>query len=142
MKICTFRSSYITRLTQMPSLAYCVVPASAPKIKDVWLQAWRSCARLIPKTASCRAACHLMAVLIERQKVDFSSISDTIDLVLSSVDLHGPADFCDSSAHLWVCVNRLRAQHQPALVQDTSAKTLQWLLARWRPGIIFCVFTL
>ena len=66
----------------------------------------------------------------------FADTSDTVDSILSSIDLYGPATFSDSATRFWGCVNRLRANHRPALVLETSNRTLQWLFSRWRPGII------
>ena len=78
----------------------------------------------------------MMGVLIDAGLIVYHDMSDNIDSMFSSIDLNGPAQFADSSVHLWLSMVHLRATHRPAMVQETSKRILQWLIARWKPGMI------
>ena len=89
------------------------------------------------KTATSRAACHMMALLLEKQLLSFSDVLNDIESIFSAVDLNGPAVFADSSVRLLVNVSRIRTRQKPATILETSKKLLQWLFSRWKPGGVY-----
>ena len=75
-----------------------------------------------------------MNILLQQEIVNFEDVADTVDFMLSSIDLNGPASFSDASASLWSSLIKCKARHTPALVYDTSERILRWLFNRWKPG--------
>ncbi|MCJ1401031.1 Serine/threonine-protein kinase tel1 [Xylographa trunciseda] len=110
--------------------------ASATSLRRFWLDAWQLTARNISTNLTCRAACHLMAIILERGLVGYADIVDIIDKMLSSVELNGPSTLCDSSVDLWKAVISIMAKQNPAAIQVTSERILRWLFVRWRPSQI------
>ena len=97
------------------------------------MQCWKLGARGITSLSVCRCACHLMIGLLQRNVIEYREVNDTMDSMLASVDLSGPALFCDSSARLWCALIQVKARHAPALVYQASQRILNWLIVRWRP---------
>ena len=102
-------------------------------LRDSWLQIWRLAARKITSEATCHAACHTMATILDQRLIDFVDVADLVEAMLSSVDLNGPAIFTDSSVALWCILINLRARVNPSLVHDTSERILRWMFVRWNP---------
>lgn len=107
--------------------------ARSPEIKPVWHRTWRLAARHITLSGTCRAACQLMAVVLNFELVRYNEISDVVDNVLSSVDLNGPAECVDSSSTLWSVLVLLRGREHVGTVSETSEHVIRWLCNRWSP---------
>lgn len=101
---------------------------------EFWLQTWQLAARYITSSITCRAACQLMAILLNKMHVQYAEVIRTIDLMITSVDLNGPTDCCDSACILWSIIMLLRGRDNVGIVFDTSEHILRWLCRRWRPS--------
>ncbi|MCJ1380039.1 Serine/threonine-protein kinase tel1 [Xylographa soralifera] len=110
--------------------------ASTTLLCKFWLDAWQLAARNVSSNLTCRAACHLMAIILDRGLVDYANIVDVIDKMFNSVELNGPSTFCDSAVDLWKAVINIMAKQNPAAMQITSERILRWLFIRWRPSQI------
>ncbi|MCJ1418869.1 Serine/threonine-protein kinase tel1 [Xylographa parallela] len=110
--------------------------ASTALLCRFWLDAWQVAARNVSSNLTCRAACHLMAIILDRGLVGHADIVDVIDKMFSSVELNGPSAFCDSAVDLWKAVINVMAKQNPAAMQTTSERVLRWLFIRWRPSQI------
>ncbi len=107
--------------------------ARTPNLIDFWLQIWRLVARHITSTATCRAACHLMAVLLDSGLVQYTDVADLVDSMIRSIDLNGPA-MCDASATtLWAILLVLRGRAHLGSVSESCDHVLSWLFNRWSP---------
>ena len=74
-----------------------------------------------------------MIGLLKRNAIEYREVNDTMDSMLASVDLSGPALFCDSSSRLWRSLLEMKARYAPALVYHASQRIVSWLIVRWRP---------
>ena len=114
--------------------------AGAAGFHPSWLQAWRISARHVTSSATCRAACHLMAGLLSHGLLQYPQVKDLAEGMLSSVDLDGPADAVDSTVHFWAAVAALRATDNLGSAHETVERVLRWLFMRWSPSKPFYPF--
>jgi ataxia telangiectasia mutated family protein len=84
--------------------------------------------------STARAACHLMDVLIKLQIVPFSAASDTVQSMLLSIELNGPALLTESSSSLLTTLLRERVKENPTHFNITSERLLSWLFSKWTPS--------
>lgn len=75
-----------------------------------------------------------MAVLLNKEHVQYKDVVNTVDLMIASVDLNGPIDCVDSACTLWSVILLLRGRENLGLVFETSEHILRWLCRRWRPS--------
>lgn len=100
---------------------------------DFWLQTWRLVARNITSTSTCRAACQLMAVLLESGLVQYTDVADLVDSMTRSIDLNGPAECDESATVLWSILLVLRGRTHLGSVSESCDIVLNWLFNRWSP---------
>jgi len=103
-------------------------------MSDYWVKTWRIAVRSIPSPNTCRAACHLLGVILAQRLVEYAAITDLVDGVVTSIEHNGPALLVDSSLSLWSLVVEYRQKENPSAAQTTSERVLQWLFSRWSPG--------
>ncbi len=110
-------------------------PTAGGEILEVfWLRVWRLVARNITFSMTCKAACQLMAVILEDGLVQYASITDIVDGLISSPELNGPSE-CDGAAtRLWAILLHLRRLENLSSDFETPVKVLRWLFKRWSPG--------
>ncbi|KAF2190124.1 hypothetical protein K469DRAFT_624615 [Zopfia rhizophila CBS 207.26] len=99
-----------------------------------WVSAWQSASRVVTSVSSSRAACHLMDVLLRLKIVPFSAVSETMQTMLLTVELSGPALLTDTSSSLLVTAIRERTAENPTHFNQTADRVLYWLLSKWTPG--------
>lgn len=99
-----------------------------------WVQIWRIAVRSIPSPNICRAACHLLGVILAQRLVEYTAIADLVDGIITSVEHNGPALLVDSSLSLWALIVEYRQKENPGATQATSERVLHWLFSRWSPG--------
>ena len=103
-------------------------------MKDVWLRTWRVVFRQITFSSTCRAACHLSAVLLDIGLIEYGEVADLVDSMFTSIDLNGPAE-CDAAAtQLWHVILIIREQQNINSVTVLGGGILSWLFKRWSPG--------
>lgn len=108
--------------------------ASSICFADSWVRIWLLSLRCAGSSPTCRAACHLLEILLTLRLVSHDSIAESIENIFSSISLNGPASLVDSSLSFWTLLLRYRAVETPTALSITSERVLQWLLARWSPG--------
>ncbi|KAL8942977.1 MAG: hypothetical protein Q9216_001333 [Gyalolechia sp. 2 TL-2023] len=109
--------------------------AGSSDLSRVWIQVWRVAARHLTMTTTCRAACHLMAVLLESGCVSYMDIADLVDGMISSMDLSGPVVLADSALTLCSTIALQRGQENSLLAAETADRFLNWLFHTWRPSL-------
>lgn len=82
----------------------------------------------------CRTACHLMDVLLRLNIVPFSAVSETVQSMLLSIELSGPALLTETSSSLMTTIIRERTKENPTHFNSTSERILNWLLSKWTPS--------
>ena len=104
-------------------------------LKDYWLRIWRTVARLITSTSTCRAACQLMAFILDLALIQYADVADIVDGMTKSVDLNGPAECDESATTLWAFLVVLKGRENLGSASEASENVLRWLFHRWNPGM-------
>ncbi|RDW63035.1 DNA-binding protein kinase TEL1 [Aspergillus mulundensis] len=110
--------------------------ADAPSLKRYWQQAWELTSRASTSQLTSRAACHLQNSILHYGLLDYSTVAETINSMLSFVNLNGPSTLSDSSLELWASVIRMIAQINPGSVSNASAQICAWLRDAWSIGTV------
>jgi ataxia telangiectasia mutated family protein len=75
-----------------------------------------------------------MDVLLRLGVVPFSAISETVQSMLLSIELSGPALLTETSSSLMVTVIREQIKENPTRFNSTAERALHWLLSKWTPS--------
>jgi ataxia telangiectasia mutated family protein len=75
--------------------------------------------------------------ILEFGLLDYSEVSETINSMLTFVNLNGPSALSDSSLELWARVIRMTAQINPGSVSKASSQICAWLREAWIIGLSF-----
>ena len=133
-KVRDFYNQQAVRLIEIILSAVDLSFTRSSHVRGFWLQTWQLAARYVTSSITCRAACQLMAVILNKNRVQYKDIIGTVDLMITSVDLNGPTDCVDSACTLWSVILLLRGRDNLGLVFETSEHILRWLCRRWRPS--------
>ncbi|KAF2031202.1 hypothetical protein EK21DRAFT_88334 [Setomelanomma holmii] len=109
--------------------------ATDPSLRPYWVSAWLSAARTATSISLSRPACHLMSVLLNLKIVPFSAVSDTVQSMLLSIELSGPALLTETSSTLLTTILQERIQENPTNFNSTSERILSWLITKWTPSM-------
>lgn len=115
--------------------------ATHPTLRSLWVTVWQSACRAITSISISRAACHLMDVLLKLGVVSFSAVSDTVQSMLLSIELSGPALLTEASSALLSTIMRERIQENPTHFNPTSERILSWFLTKWTPSELYFYVT-
>lgn len=110
-----------------------LAPATHASNTSFWEQTWQLCSRQVSKQATCRTACHLMRVILSRNLVPYSLISKSVDSILVSIDLNGPAMLVDSALDLCILILKERNKIVQSLPLQPEERLMRWFIMRWRP---------
>lgn len=111
--------------------------AKSNELKTQWVQVWELASRASAAPGTSRAACHLMAVILTCGLLGYTDIADTIESMVSSVDLNGPSSLTDSALSFWSLLMKLRKKANPSLGPGTAKQICGWLRATWTLGMSF-----
>ncbi|KAF2797348.1 hypothetical protein K505DRAFT_269659 [Melanomma pulvis-pyrius CBS 109.77] len=100
-----------------------------------WISAWQSASRVVTSVSSSRAACHLMNVLLKLKIVPFVAVSETVQTMLLSIELSGPALLTESSSSLLTTIIQERIVENPTHYNQTAERVLNWLISKWTPSL-------
>ncbi|KAL4968895.1 DNA-binding protein kinase TEL1 [Aspergillus stella-maris] len=108
--------------------------ADVTSLKRYWQQAWDLTTRALTSQSTSRAACHLLNIILHYGLLDYSAVSETVNSMLSFVNLNGPATLSDASLDLWATVVRMIAQTNPGSASHASGQICAWLRDAWTVG--------
>jgi ataxia telangiectasia mutated family protein len=103
-------------------------------LSSVWVDLFNLVSRKVATPSTCRAASLLLSVLLKLHVVSYLTVAAVVETILSSVDLHGPATFCDSSASLWITFMKAKAAENPSASAVISERILRWVFGKWIPS--------
>ncbi|PVH96335.1 hypothetical protein DM02DRAFT_569817, partial [Periconia macrospinosa] len=109
--------------------------AISPALSDLWISAWRTAFRVITSSSSSRAACHFMDVVLRLKIVPFSAVSETVQTMLVSLELNGPALLAESTTSLMTTLIQEKIAENPTHYNQTAERVLNWLLNKWTPSL-------
>lgn len=121
------RSWTMIAIANIATLQY----ASSEGLKPLWSQTWALAARSVSSPHTSRAACFLIATILHRGLLDESSMFNTVNTMLSSVDMNGPPRLTDASALMWSCLLKKSAASQPLRSQHISTQICIWMRKVW-----------
>lgn len=75
-----------------------------------------------------------MDVLLRLNIVPFSAVSETVQSLLLSIELSGPALLTESSSSLLTTILQERIKENPTHFSSTAERILNWLLTKWTPS--------
>ena len=78
-----------------------------------------------------------MASILDLALVQYADVADTVDDMIKSVDVNGPAECNDSATSLWTILVVLKGRENLGSVSEASENVLRWLFHRWSPGVYF-----
>jgi ataxia telangiectasia mutated family protein len=75
-----------------------------------------------------------MDVLLRLNIVPFSAVSETVQSMLLSIELSGPASLTETSSSLLITILQERIKENPTHFNPTAERVLSWLLSKWTPS--------
>ena len=108
--------------------------ATSFELDPLWSQIWELTSRTISSPGTTRAACNLGGALLRSQVISYPNAAETIDSLISSVELNGPSGITDSALSFWTIVAELRSKANPAQSQDMAKQICGWLKGAWTIG--------
>jgi hypothetical protein len=75
-----------------------------------------------------------MDVLLRLNIVPFSAVSETVQSMLLSIELSGPASLTETSSSLLNTILQERIKENPTHFNSTAERILNWLLSKWTPS--------
>jgi ataxia telangiectasia mutated family protein len=75
-----------------------------------------------------------MDVLLKAGIVPFTAVSDSIQSMLTSVELTGPSSVTDSSSSLLTAILRERVKGNPTHFEHSAERIISWLITKWTPS--------
>ncbi|KAK3680137.1 Serine/threonine-protein kinase tel1 [Recurvomyces mirabilis] len=109
--------------------------ATGNMIEAKWQAVWTMACRALSDVDSCRAASHLLCVLIYRRVVPQSSIAELIQAIATSMDTSGPSIAADSVFCLLDILLERSWRLNPGSSSALKESILQWLSRRYTPSM-------
>ncbi|KAI5807112.1 hypothetical protein EDC01DRAFT_638230 [Geopyxis carbonaria] len=108
-------------------------PARSPCHYELWHQVWKLCTRYAVNHSTCRAACHVMSIILSHDLIPYSNIAKQVDTTIGSIDLNGPASIADSPLALWKLVLEKRNTVAQSSRLHAGERLFMWFMAKWHP---------
>ncbi|KAK5122038.1 hypothetical protein LTR85_004284 [Meristemomyces frigidus] len=118
------------------ALASCASQASAaaPALTAKWNAVWQLATRAMSNMSTCRAACHLLTILIELQMAAHGNVSELVQTFASSMDLNGPTVLADSVLRVLQIALRRAHQLSPGTVNVLAEGLLTFFCRMFKPS--------
>ena len=107
--------------------------AKSNKISFLWPHIWKLSLRHLTASATCRIASQLLTTLLTFELVKYESVAESLDNMLTSMDLNGPIECDASSLSLWTTVMKIRQSQNLLAEYDVCRTILRWLFRCWCP---------
>ncbi len=105
------------------------------EFEKLWITAWQVASRLMTSMPHSRAACHAMNTLLLTRRVAYKEIAESLEAMMLSVGLNGPALLSDSALALWSTASLMRAAYNPGgTTQADYENMLGWVINKWNPS--------
>lgn len=75
-----------------------------------------------------------MDAILSFRLVPFSSITESVNSLIASTEVNGPAALTDSALPFWRILLHVRTLENPGACFATSERILHWLFSKWSPG--------
>jgi serine-protein kinase ATM len=108
--------------------------SNAASLSQAWLRVWQLASRAISSQSTAQAASYLLNVLLDLKLVQYHSVSQSLEYMLSMSELTGPGVLAESSAEFWVTFLRIKLSENPGSAGGTSERLLRWIFSKWSPS--------
>lgn len=108
--------------------------STATTLSAQWSSMWQIASRSMTIMTTCRAACHLLHLMLRLRLVSQPSISDLLQSLATAIELSGPATICDSALQLLTASMGCAAAVIPRSANAFTENVVGWLLRRWTPS--------
>ncbi|KAK7540314.1 hypothetical protein IWX49DRAFT_592680 [Phyllosticta citricarpa] len=127
-------SATISSWAMLVAAACAVQSVSAtPDFKPLWAVVWQLSSRNLGLESSSRAAAHVMDVILRLGLIDSPVVLETVDAIISSVELNGPAAFNEAAVSLWISIVDVRGAESPHSLDTVLERMLRWFSSKWNP---------
>lgn len=99
-----------------------------------WASTWQVASRALGNTSVCRAACHLLNMLLQLRLVSTSSVPELVRSIVGSMELNGPSVLADSVLRLLWQLAKASQQLSPVNGNATAEVILSWLFRMFAPS--------
>lgn len=101
----------------------------------LWITAWQVASRLVTSVPHSRAACHAMNALLQARRVAYKEVAESLEAMMLSAGLNGPALLSDSALALWSTASHMRAAYNPGGTTLAGYENmLGWIINKWNPS--------
>jgi ataxia telangiectasia mutated family protein len=108
--------------------------SSVASLSQAWLRIWQLASRAIPSQSTAQAACYLLTVLLDLKIVQYHSVLQSLEYMLSMSELTGPGVLTESSTAFWFTFLRVKLSESPGSVGGMSEQLLRWIFSKWSPS--------
>ena len=99
-----------------------------------WISVWQLATRAMSNASTCRAASHLVLLMLSLRLVSQQNVSDLVQTMTTSMDLNGPSTFSESVALFLGRAVNVSQQINPASSSATAEAVLSWLFRSLSPS--------
>ncbi|KAI9847011.1 MAG: Serine/threonine-protein kinase tel1 [Sclerophora amabilis] len=133
---CVSDENMVIASWSMLALSSCAFQKNSqnPALASQWVHVWHMASRNVSSPSTCRAACHLLEMILTLRLAGFSSITDTVENMISSLHINGPSTLVDSAISFLSNLTEIRSMENPGSASTTSDKVLHWLFSKWNPA--------
>ena len=103
------------------------VNSSNKGLANRWTAVWQIANRAMSNTATCRAACHLLLVIVSAELISHQQVIEFSQTIAESIALNGPAALGESVLQLLGHMLEVTRNSNPGSASRTAENVLGWL---------------
>lgn len=82
-----------------------------------------------------RAACHALTILIHENRIEYSSITESLESFLDDGGLSSPTALSDAAIGLWIeIINAFEASGTGDASSRCADRMITWITRKWAPS--------
>ncbi|KAK5746597.1 Serine/threonine-protein kinase tel1 [Elasticomyces elasticus] len=101
--------------------------STADTVASRWVSVWHIACRLLSNISTCRAACHLLDIILGLDLVAQPIVTEFLQSMATSMQSSGPAIIADSSMHLLNTIQKISQRLSPATTVALAESSISWL---------------
>ncbi|KAK5735631.1 Serine/threonine-protein kinase tel1 [Elasticomyces elasticus] len=101
--------------------------STAEPVASRWVSVWYVACRLLSNISTCRAACHLIDIILRLDLVAQPIVTEFLQSIATSMQSSGPAIIADSSTHLLNTIQKISQRLSPGKTVALAESTISWL---------------
>src|ERR1700712_2205157 len=105
--------------------------SAGSSLSQPWLRVWQLASRAIPSQGTAQAASYLLNNMLTLNLVQYHTVSQSLDNMLSMSELTGPGLFAESSVAFWTTLVNTKLSESPGSAGNTPERLLRWIFSKW-----------